>query len=128
VSYRYVHLGVNYGDMNRTALIDSQMNYVAKDWIRYTAADWIIWTNKPFPQLAHEVRNLISANDQFMLFEIAPGARDGWHFKWVWDWLNIARDPISGFQRTTLADLLGAYPPSPPKPLNFLPPVPPKKT
>ena len=98
MTFRFVHLGVNFGNIPWTQFVDGQMPRVAVDWIRYSATDWIMWTDKPLYQLTHELRSLVSAHDQFVLFEFAAHAKDGWHQQWVWDWLNVARDSKTGYR------------------------------
>ncbi len=91
--HRFVHIGINFGEAAKVQELEPAIQAVADDWIRYAPNNWIVWTASSNANLAAALRRNLTINDQFMLFEINPLNRDGWHHGWVWEWLDRVRVP-----------------------------------
>jgi hypothetical protein len=92
--HRFLHIGMNFGEVIKTTELEPVVQAVADDWIRYTPTNWIIWTGASNADVAAALRRNLTLNDQFLLFPINPLERDGYHQPWVWEWLNRPRSEL----------------------------------
>lgn len=100
--YRYLHVGVNFGNLPYPVVVDNGIGYLVNDWIRYTPNNWIVWTNKTVSEFSHSLKGYLTLHDTFVVFELKPGPADGMTYQWVWDWLNASRDPQTGTRLSQL--------------------------
>ena len=97
MSYRFVHVGINFGDpLKNPAYLRTTWDYVSPDWIQYTRANWILWTNVSLGTCNQALKDALTLNDQFLIFEMPESLRDGFHYEFVWRWLTKPRNPFTG--------------------------------
>lgn len=128
MTFRYLHIGINFGGYPKVAELEPVIESIARDWVRYTPSNWIIWTDKTLPLCSHALKAALSQLDQFMIFELATGQKDGFHYTFVWNWLNTPRNPFTGFVPGKDGNALaGLGKPPPVAPPGGPPRLPPKR-
>lgn len=96
MTFRYLHIGISFGGLQKVTELEPTINAISRDWVRYTPTNWIIWTDNSIGLCSHALQAALSQLDQFLILELATAEKDGFHYQWVWNWLNSPRNPITG--------------------------------
>jgi hypothetical protein len=62
----------------------------AKSWWHYLDSTWLIYSNETVTvnEWSEKIRNVIDANDLFLIVDITNQPRQGWLKKQAWEWIR----------------------------------------
>ena len=64
----------------------------AVDWARYAPNCWILWTTSSAEVWFERLKPHLGPHDHMFICRLDMTDRQGWLPKWVWDWLDKARE------------------------------------
>lgn len=96
--YRMVQIVIAYGSPYRDPrALEPAMAAMSLDWARFAQTGWLLWTNRSIFEITERLKALLDMNDQFLVSAVSTSERTGGRLpQWIWDWINIERDPASG--------------------------------
>ena len=88
---RILHVGINFGAIEKVQSLEGAISQMSEDWIRYAPNNWLLWSSHSIQSCSLILREQLSLNDQFLVFEFGAEVPDGFHYEWVWKWITEKR-------------------------------------